>query len=90
MLDPPPMSRAYPKWLSGQEATLVITGGMGARAQSMFADNGVSVITGAPAVAPEEVVTRYLEGTLETGATFVTTDHCCMSSLAPPALPGTV
>jgi predicted Fe-Mo cluster-binding NifX family protein len=52
---------------------LVLAGGMGARAQSMFTDKGVKVLVGAPAEEPDTVVRKYLEGSLELGAN--TCDH---------------
>jgi len=51
-----------------QGAELVIAGGMGRRAQQLFAQHGVDVVTGAPPEPPETVVAAYLDGTLEVGA----------------------
>lgn len=56
-----------PAWLADKGAGFIIAGGMGSRAQQLFADQGVQVITGAPMVAPREVVRQYLTGTLVTG-----------------------
>jgi len=56
-----------PTWISQQGCTMVIAGGMGGRAISMFESRGINVVCGAPAQAPEDVVTSYLEGTLVTG-----------------------
>lgn len=56
-----------PSWLADKGARFVIAGGMGARAKELFANQGVTVVTGAPVEAPEVLVERYLAGTLETG-----------------------
>jgi Mrp family chromosome partitioning ATPase/predicted Fe-Mo cluster-binding NifX family protein len=58
----------FPRWLAGQGARLVIAGGMGGSAQGLFAQSGITVVTGAPAESPEAVVTAWMEGTLRTGA----------------------
>ncbi|MGA1844988.1 MAG: NifB/NifX family molybdenum-iron cluster-binding protein [bacterium] len=56
-----------PPWLAQQGATLIIAGGMGQRAQALFADHGIQVLVGAPAETPERLVNAYLSGTLATG-----------------------
>lgn len=56
-----------PPWLSERGVNLIIAGGMGQRAQQLFVEQGVKVIVGAPAEAPEVVAQAYLGGTLETG-----------------------
>ena len=56
-----------PRWLHQKGADLIIAGGMGFRAQQIFAENGVQVCVGAPVASPSEIVTAYLEGTLQTG-----------------------
>jgi len=40
---------------------------MGQRAQGLFAEQGISVVIGAPAETPERLVADYLAGTLEAG-----------------------
>lgn len=60
-----------PAWLKEKNADLIIAGGMGSRAQNLFAENGIRVVVGAPQNDPETVVKIYLEGTLET------TDNLC-------------
>jgi ATP-binding protein involved in chromosome partitioning len=62
-----------PQWLAQQNVNVVIAGGMGSRAQTLFAENGIKVIIGATAGGPEEVVNAYLNGTLQTGANIC--DH---------------
>lgn len=64
---PPHEPGLLPPWLAEKGASVVIAGGMGSRAQQIFAENGVEVICGAPPVAPLEAVKRHLAGTLELG-----------------------
>ena len=56
-----------PQWLGGIGANVIIAGGMGQRAQQLFAQNGIKVIIGASSSMPEELVSAYLEKTLVTG-----------------------
>lgn len=56
-----------PRWLGELKTDLVIAGGMGMRAQQLFTQAGVKVITGAPGDDPRKVVEAYLTNTLETG-----------------------
>jgi len=56
-----------PRWLAERGAMLIIAGGMGARAQELFAQNGIQVVVGAPAEAPDALVAAYLAGTLKAG-----------------------
>lgn len=56
-----------PRWLAERGAQLIIAGGMGGRAQDLFRQNGIQVVVGAPAQAPEELVAAWLEGTLASG-----------------------
>ncbi|OGV73301.1 MAG: chromosome partitioning protein ParA [Lentisphaerae bacterium RIFOXYB12_FULL_65_16] len=68
LLTPPPHEPGVlPRWLREQGAQVIIAGGMGQRAQSLFAQNGIKVIVGAPAEAPEALVAAYMDGTLQTG-----------------------
>lgn len=68
LLEPPPHEPgALPAWLGEQGAGVIIAGGMGRRAQQLFAQNGITVVVGAPAETPEQLVAAYLGGTLETG-----------------------
>jgi ATP-binding protein involved in chromosome partitioning len=56
-----------PRWLHDQGVKLVIAGGMGGRAQSIFSQHGIEVIVGAPAEPPEHIVRSYLDGKLQAG-----------------------
>jgi ATP-binding protein involved in chromosome partitioning len=68
MLTPPPHEPGVlPRWLHKEGATVIIAGGMGQRAQSLFAENGIKVVVGAPAETPEELAVKYLSGTLVSG-----------------------
>jgi len=68
MLTPPPHEPGVlPRWLHDQGATVIIAGGMGSRAQNLFAENGIQVVVGAPAETPETLVAHYLTGTLVSG-----------------------
>jgi Mrp family chromosome partitioning ATPase/predicted Fe-Mo cluster-binding NifX family protein len=73
-VNPPPHEPGLlPEWLSQKGVNCVIAGGMGSRAQQLFAQKGIRVITGALGESPKEVVEQYLKGTLQTGAN--TCDH---------------
>ncbi|HDQ39933.1 MAG TPA: chromosome partitioning protein ParA [Desulfonatronum sp.] len=73
-LTPPPHEPGVlPKWLSEQGAHLILAGGMGSRAQSLFTQYGIQVLVGAPSQTPEELVKSYLEGNLITGSNIC--DH---------------
>ena len=56
-----------PQWLHEQGATVIIAGGMGSRAQQLFAQNDIEVVVGAPAQGPEELVQAYVSGALQIG-----------------------
>lgn len=62
-----------PKWLGEKGVQCIIAGGMGSRAQGLFAERGIKVVTGALAEDPRQAVELYLKGTLETGVN--TCDH---------------
>ena len=68
MVPPPHEPGVLPRWLHQQGADVIIAGGMGARAIDLFVQNGIKVLTGAPSLAPEELVQQYLDNTLKTGA----------------------
>ncbi|MGB9604819.1 MAG: NifB/NifX family molybdenum-iron cluster-binding protein [Bryobacteraceae bacterium] len=56
-----------PQWLQRLGVEVVIAGGMGSRAQALFRQAGIRVITGAPSRPAEEIVKDYVAGTLVTG-----------------------
>jgi ATP-binding protein involved in chromosome partitioning len=62
-LTPPPhQPGVLPRWIADQQADVVITGGLGKRAQLLLEDAGVQVVTGAPSLAPEQVVALWQGG----------------------------
>lgn len=56
-----------PKWLAGMGVNIIIAGGMGQRAQQLFEQNDIKVVVGASSEIPEELVSAFLQDTLETG-----------------------
>ncbi len=44
---------------------------MGSRAQGLFAQQGVKVVTGAIGENPRDIVEQYLKGILETGGKYM-------------------
>ncbi len=68
-LVPPPAHQpgVLPEWLAEQGVSLVIAGGMGSRAQSIFQQNNIVVIIGTMENDPEKAVLNYLNGQLATG-----------------------
>jgi ATP-binding protein involved in chromosome partitioning len=65
---PPHEPGVLPKWLHEMGAHIIIAGGMGSRAQQLFVENGIKVVTGASADTPESLVRQYLSDNLVTGA----------------------
>ncbi len=61
----------FPVWLAGQEVSIIIAAGMGSRAQALFSENNIKVVTNVLPEDPEKAVLDYLNGTLTTG-----TDIC--------------
>lgn len=70
---PPHTPGLLPHWLSEKGVQCVIAGGMGSRAQQLFAQKGISVVTGAIGESLREIVKQYLKGTLPIGPN--TCDH---------------
>lgn len=64
---PPHQPGLLPPWLAERGADVIIAGGMGQRAQALFAQQGIKVVVGAPADAPETIAQKYMDGTLVTG-----------------------
>lgn len=64
---PPHEPGLFPAWLADRGATHIIAGGMGQRAQGLFAQNGIQVLVGAPDEPPEVIVTSFLAGSLRSG-----------------------
>lgn len=64
---PPHEPGLLPPWLAERGATMIIAGGMGQRAQGLFARHGIQVLVGALPEEPETIVNGYLAGTLQVG-----------------------
>jgi Mrp family chromosome partitioning ATPase/predicted Fe-Mo cluster-binding NifX family protein len=62
-----------PGWLAERGATVIIAGGMGSRAQTLFAERGIKVVVGAASDSPETIVNAFLSGKLQAGANIC--DH---------------
>jgi ATP-binding protein involved in chromosome partitioning len=56
-----------PGWLAEQGVSVVIAGGMGSRAQTLFAQNRIKVVTNVTASDPDKAVQDYLADSLEFG-----------------------
>ena len=61
---PPHQPGLLPPWLAKKGVNRIIAGGMGQRAQDLFAGQGIQVTVGAPAETPEKLVTEFMAGTL--------------------------
>ncbi len=70
---PPHEPGLLPPWLAKQGVNMIIAGGMGGRAQQLFAGHGIKVIVGASAEAPEKLITDFLADQLQAGANIC--DH---------------
>lgn len=69
LVTPPPHEPGVlPRWLAEKGVNQIIAGGMGQRAQDLFAENGIAVVIGAMGDTPEQLVAEFLAGTLITGA----------------------
>jgi Mrp family chromosome partitioning ATPase/predicted Fe-Mo cluster-binding NifX family protein len=64
---PPHEPGLLPLWLKEKGVNLIIAGGMGSRAQELFAEKGIKVVVGVSSDAPENVVENYLKGVLSSG-----------------------
>jgi predicted Fe-Mo cluster-binding NifX family protein len=74
VLTPPPHEPGtFPKWLHEQGATIIIAGGTGSRAQSLFGENGIQVVVGVAGGEPDFIVGEFLAGRLAKGANIC--DH---------------
>lgn len=67
LIPPPHEPGVLPKWLHEQGANVIIAGGMGQRAQTLFTEQDINVVVGAPVEDPEILVKSYIENTLVGG-----------------------
>ncbi|MEA1887003.1 MAG: NifB/NifX family molybdenum-iron cluster-binding protein [Bacteroidota bacterium] len=58
---------AYPRFLADIGVDVIIAGGIGFKAQSLFSAHNIQVCIGVNQGNPKELVERYLENTLVTG-----------------------
>ena len=70
---PPHEPGVLPRWLGEKGADVIIAGGMGQRAQVLFAEQDIKVVVGAEAKSAEDLVNDYLNGNLQSGANLC--DH---------------
>jgi len=56
-----------PKWLHELGVNVIIAGGMGNKAQVLFNEQNIKVVTGAQPLEPEELINSYLNNALTTG-----------------------
>lgn len=67
-LDPPVhQPGVYPRFLAEQGVDIIIAGGMGQKAQDLFAQNNIKVFMGVQAGTPAELVKAYFNSQLKTG-----------------------
>ncbi len=67
LVPPPHEPGVLPAWLGEQKVNVIIAGGMGQRAQQLFADQGISVVVGAPAASSDMLANSWMNGTLVSG-----------------------
>jgi len=67
LVPPPHEPGVLPKWLHEQGVNVIIAGGMGNKAQVLFTEQNIKVVTGAQPLEPEELINSYLNNTLVTG-----------------------
>lgn len=73
LIDPPVHTPgAYPRYLAEQGVDVIIAGGMGQKAQDLFAQNNIKVYLGLSAGTAKELVESYLNNELDTGDNLCT------------------
>ncbi len=70
---PPHEPGLLPRWLGEKGVDVIIAGGMGTRAQQLFAESGITVSVGASSDDPEKLILAYMGNTLELGSNIC--DH---------------
>lgn len=58
---------AYPQFLAQQGVNVIISGGMGPKAQELFARNNIEVFMGVGSESPVKLVEYYLQDRLQGG-----------------------
>jgi predicted Fe-Mo cluster-binding NifX family protein len=64
---PPHEPGLLPRWLHERGADVIIAGGMGQRAQQLFAEKGIRVVYGVGSDTPETLAKGFLDGTVVSG-----------------------
>ncbi len=67
LVPPPHEPGLLPLWLAEQGAEQIFAGGMGQRAQGLFAEQNIRVTVGLSPETPETLIGHYLDGTLQAG-----------------------
>ena len=68
VLDAPPHEPGLlPRWLHDHGANVIIAGGMGMRAQQLFAQKGIRVVYGVASDTPKTIAKSFLDGTIVSG-----------------------
>ncbi|MDD3235349.1 MAG: NifB/NifX family molybdenum-iron cluster-binding protein [Candidatus Cloacimonetes bacterium] len=68
MITPPPHEPgSHPKFLRDLGCETIIAGGMGERAQTLFAENNIEVFIGVPDIPLTDLVQKYIESELKSG-----------------------
>lgn len=57
----------YPRFLADLGVKVIIAGGMGQKAQDLFAQNNIEVYMGVSADTPTELAEKYIGNNLDTG-----------------------
>jgi predicted Fe-Mo cluster-binding NifX family protein len=57
----------YPQFLAEKGVSVIISGGMGQKAQQLFQQNNIEVCMGVNAESPSKLVEQYLNNQLQTG-----------------------
>ena len=65
----PPLHQpgVYPKYLADRGVNVIIAGGMGQKAQELFAINNIEVFVGIQSDTPQNLVKYYLDNQLQSG-----------------------
>ncbi|MDD4308962.1 MAG: NifB/NifX family molybdenum-iron cluster-binding protein [Candidatus Cloacimonetes bacterium] len=64
---PPHEPGSHPKFLRDLGCETIIAGGMGVKAQTLFAENNIEVIIGVPDIPLKELVEMYIKSELKSG-----------------------
>ena len=64
---PPHEPGSHPKFLREMGCETIIAGGMGERAQTLFAENNIEVFIGVPDIPLTELVQMYIKSELKSG-----------------------